>query len=161
MDSCASERYLLCPWTENTLMKQDISWPRFMLCRNDWLRPLLSSGFACLIPVFCLVFPLSKWKKYWSQWFSKNIVPTTLTSRSLLFFYQPSPSKTHDTTSALWVQQRTKPTVSSRGQTFIIWLYIANLLNYFCCVTTTSLSPLWLLYSQCCFLKQELWGKVV
>ena len=28
-------------------------------------------------------------------------------------------------------QQRTEPTLSSRGQTFIIWIHIANLLNYF------------------------------
>lgn len=52
-------RYLLYPWTENTLMKYHTSRPRFMHCHNDWLRPLLSSGFACLIPVFRLIFPLS------------------------------------------------------------------------------------------------------
>lgn len=84
------------------------------------------------------------------------------TSRSLLFSYQPSPSKTHDTTSVLWVNREQNLLSQVGGQTFIIWLYIANLLNSFFLVSPpTGLSPLWLLSSQCCFPKQELWGRVV
>lgn len=80
---------------------------RFMLHGNDLLSPLLSSGFASLILVLpilaqpsaqasllALIFPLLSF-----------LVPHfhgVPISRSLLFFYQPSPSKTHDSTSALW-----------------------------------------------------------
>lgn len=113
-------------------MKHHTSQPRVMLCRNDWLRPLLSSGFACLIPVFRLVFPLS-WFLLSSLVLYFRGVPT---SRSLLFIYQPSPSKTHDTTSALWGNREQNLLFQVGGQTFIIWLYITSLLNYFSCVTT-------------------------
>lgn len=142
---CLQEKQLLWPWPKKTLTEHHTPRPRFMLHRNNLPRPLLSSGFTFLIlaqpsagaPLSALIFPLLLGTAFsWSTY----LQVTTL-------FYQPSPSKTHDSTSAL-KQQRTEPTLSTRGPAFTIRIHIANLFNYFSCdtihKTLTSLAALFL-----------------
>lgn len=83
----------------------------FMLCQNDWLKPL-PPGFAFPTPAFCPVFPLSSdfSSPLWCHIFmehlppghcSFSINPPLLRPMMLLL-----PSD----------QQRTTPTLSTRGQ---------------------------------------------
>lgn len=111
-------------------MEHHTSQSRFRLCCNDWLRP----AFAFLIPAFLILAQPGFSSQLW--FLLSSLVPHfqgVPISRSLIFFYQPSPTKTHDSTSALWNNREQKPTFSPRGQTFIICIPITDLFNYFSC----------------------------
>ena len=153
---CLQEKQLPCPWPKKTLTEHHTPQPRFMLHRNNLPRPLLSSGFTFLILAQPSAGALSQ------LWFLLSSLVLhfhgVLISRWPLF-YQPSPSKTHDSTSVL-KQQRTEPTLSTRGPAFTIWIHIANLFNYFSCDTVhktlTSLAALFLgLFPEAGNIKQD------
>lgn len=137
---------------------------RFMLHGNDLLSPLLSSGFASLI----LVLPILAQPSAQASLLAlispllSFLVPHfhgVPISRSLLFFYQPSPSKTHDSTSALW-NNREQHLLSLLEDRLPLSGYTSPI-SLFSCDTIHRPLTLWLLYSLCCFLKQELLGMVV